>query len=239
MKPKTIAIDCVGYSIVADWYEGESSENVLLSLVGWTSSRTRYTEIITGIVEATGMSALVIDYTGHGDSPFDALDMRPAQHFLEVVTAYDWIRSKYPGAGISVMGTSYGGFMAATLTEFRDIKNLILRVPAVYKPKDFYTPNREIHESEEAKLKYRNDRKKLEANPLYAKLRQFTGNSLVVVHEHDELVPKPTTDAYIAALQAESSLAEGFAHSFTKSQVSEEQLKRYQQAITTWLLGRL
>jgi esterase/lipase len=74
MKPKAIQVQCVSYSIAADWYEG--NDNILLVLPGFTSSKANYGELVSAIVEKTGTSALAIDYSGHGESPFDIQDIQ-------------------------------------------------------------------------------------------------------------------------------------------------------------------
>jgi esterase/lipase len=128
MEIKKITIPCAGYEIAADWYDGNNS--VLLVLPGFTSSKKSYEPLVSAIVEKTGTSALVIDYSGHGESPFDIQDITISENFSEVVRAYDWIKEKYPERTIDVMGTSYGGFFAAKLTSVREIRKMILRVPA-------------------------------------------------------------------------------------------------------------
>ena len=228
-------IACAGYSVAADWYEGNSNDEVLLTLIGWQSNKQSYNDILSALVEQTGMSALVFDYSGHGDSSFDINETRPAQHFLEVIYAFDWLRNKYPNAKISVMGASYGGFMATQLTKYRSFDKLVLRCPAIYLPTDFYTLN-SIIQSEEgwaAKDAFRRDSEALAGHPLLARASNFKGKTLVVVHENDEDIPKATTDAYIKTFNADSYIAEGFPHSLHT--MPKERVATYQAAIADWL----
>ena len=131
---KTFELACVGYSIKADWYQGVNQDKIILVLMGFTSSRQRQEVFTNYVVNETGASALVIDYTGHGESPFELKDTRPAQHVLEVACAFDWIKEHYPNPEITVVGNSYGSFLAAHLTHYRSFKNLVLRAPAIYPP---------------------------------------------------------------------------------------------------------
>lgn len=229
---KEIKIDCIGYSIAADWYEGQNSDKVLLVLPGWTSTKKNQEHLTKYIVENTGTSALVIDYTGHGESPFNAMEVRPAQHFLEAISALDWIIDNYPNSAVSVMGTSYGGYLAVQLTKYRDFKNLVLRVPAIYAPKDFYTLNKNIDRQHERR--YREDQEFLDSHPLFARVSNFKGRSLVVWHELDEFVPRETTDKYIEVFNADSYFAKGWKHSFNLDASKEEQVA-YQNSISDWL----
>ena len=231
---KTFQIPCDGYSVDADWYEGEHADNILLSLIGWTSNRQRYAEMLTAIIEMTGMSGLVFDYSGHGDSLLDLNETTQAQHMKEVLSVYDWLRSRFPLAKITVMGSSYGGFMAAHLAQYRAVERLVLRAPAIYDPEDF---NKKYKDVDAATTRaYRKSREKLAQDSLLANSRNFTGRTLVVVHEEDQEVPKQTTDAYIQAFNADVYLAQGFPHALV--QVSQDELLVYQQRISDWLQAR-
>lgn len=235
IEPKTFDIECTGYPVKADWYETGNTDEVILSLIGWTSNRKRYSDFLSAICSKTGRSALVFDYSGHGDSPFDVNTTRPAQHFLEVICVYDWLKAKFPNAKITVMGMSYGGYLAVQLTKFRAFENLILRAPAIRKPADFYTLNKATISDEEWATKdaYRRDVEALAKHPLLARPSSFKGRTLVVVHENDEQVPKETTDAYIKTFNADVYVARGFPHSIHDQ--PREKIVEYQNAISDWL----
>jgi len=236
---KTLKIACSGYGVVTDWYEGKDTNDILLVLPGYTSSRARQKDYTEALVAATGMSALVIDYSGHGDSPFELAETRPAQHLLEVVNAFDWLKAAYPSARISVSGSSYGSFLAAQLSMFRQFDKLILRAPAINKPKTFYDLWAIRLEDQEdyrtAMDAYRRDAAQLEQHPMLECADQFEGHTLVVVHENDEVVPRETTDAYITAFMADSFVAEDFTHSVGQSPITPQQLDEYHAKIADWL----
>lgn len=232
---KTIKIECSGYSVDADLYEGKKQDEILLTLIGWQSNRKSYEDILSTIVSQSGMSALVFDYSGHGDSQFDINKTRPAQHFLEVIYVFDWLKDQYPNAKISVMGASYGAFMATQLTKYRPFEKLVLRVPAIYMPSDFYTLNGTINSDDgwAAKDSFRRDEEALAKHPLLARASNFKGKTLVVVHGNDEQVPKATTDAFIRTFKADVYEAEGFPHSVHT--MPREQINAYQAKISDWL----
>src|SRR6185437_9664373 len=162
---------------------------------------------------------------------------RPAQHFLEVICVFDWLKEKYPRAKITVMGTSYGGFLAVQLTKYRMFENLILRAPAIYRPQDFYTLNGVLDSSEgrAATRVFRQDANELSKHPLLSRASNFTGRTLVIVHENDEQIPKQTTDAYITAFHADGYVAKGFHHSIVDE--PKDEIIAYQNAISDWLLS--
>ena len=232
-EPKTLDIDCTGYSVKADVYEGSDKGAVLLSLIGRTSKRTkqRYYDFLPRLANELGITTVIFDYTGHGDSPFDIEDLSPAQHFLEVVKVFDWIKQNYPNRQVFVIGSSYGGFLATQLTKYRHFDGLVLRAPAIYKPSDFYTLKKD--EDREATQSFRRDKEALAAHPLLARASKFEGKVLLVVHENDEQIPKETTDAYANAFKPEVILVKGVSHSLDN--VTEQQVDDYNQRIFDWL----
>lgn len=233
MKQTTTDIPCVGYSVKADIYEGSDDGAVLLSLIGRTSKRTkqRYYDFLPRLAKELGITSVIFDYTGHGDSPFDIEELSPAQHFLEVIRVYDWMKQKYPDRKFFVIGSSYGGFLATQLTKYRKFDGLILRAPAIYKPSEFYTLMK--NENRDGTQAFRRNADALAKHPLLARASQFGGNVLLVVHENDEQIPKETTDAYANAFKPETILVKGVTQSLDN--VSEQQVADYNQKIFNWL----
>ncbi|MCA9324951.1 alpha/beta hydrolase [Candidatus Saccharibacteria bacterium] len=234
-----LKIQCSGYEINTDWLEGADKSKILIVLPGYSSSKARQNAHATAMVQSTGTNALVVDFSGHGTSPFQLRDTRPAQHFLELIYVFDWLKEQYPTAEISLSGSSYGGFLAVQLTKYRKFKNLVLRAPAIYKPAAFYDPwsiridNQDAYDEEI--VKYRKSSGDLAKHPLLARASSFNGNTLVVVHEKDEIVPRETTDAYIHAFNADSMVAKGFAHSVDKNNPDQATLTMYTDRISHWL----
>jgi esterase/lipase len=232
MKPMTVDIDCKGYAVKADIYHGNNDGAVLLSLIGRTSRRTkqRYYDFLPRLANDLGITSVIFDYTGHGDSPFDIEDLSPAQHFLEVITVFGWMKAKYPKRKFFVIGSSYGGFLATKLTKYRKFDGLILRAPAIYKPSAFYTLMK--NEDRNGTQVFRRDVEALAKHPLLTRASQFEGKVLLVVHENDEQIPKETTDAYANAFKQEVVLVKGITHSLDN--VTTQQVDEYNQTIFNW-----
>jgi hypothetical protein len=230
---KTLDISLNGYAVKTDVYEGSENGAVLLSLIGRTSKRTKqhYYDSLPRLSTELGITSVIFDYTGHGDSPFDIEDIRPAQHFLEVIVVFDWIRENYPNRKVFVIGSSYGGFLATQLTKYREFDGLVLRAPAIYKPSDFYTLKK--NEDREATQKFRRNAEALATHPLLARASRFKGKVLLVVHENDELIPKETTDAYANAFKPEIFLVKAATHSLDNA--TEQQIADYNQCIFDWI----
>lgn len=230
---KTLDIDCIGYSLKTDIYEGTEKGPILLSLIGRTSRRNKqyYVDFLPRLAAELGVTSIIFDYTGHGDSPFNLEELSPAQHFLEVVTVFDWMKHQYPHRPVFVVGSSYGGFLATQLTKYRQFDGLILRAPAIYRPSDFYTLKK--HEDREAILEFRKEKAQLAKHPLLARASDFTGKTLLIVHEKDEQIIKEMTDAYARAFKPEILVAKGVPHSLDNA--TAQQIANYNQSIFAWL----
>ncbi|MDQ3064910.1 MAG: alpha/beta hydrolase [bacterium] len=232
--PKNIQIPLIGYSVDADWYKGTSGE-VLLVLIGYESNKTKYREMIQVLQSQAGTSALVLNYSGHGESSFELGKIRPAQHFLEVITTFDWLAKNQPGKGINVMGTSYGGFMATQLTKYRTFPKLLLRVPAIYPPYVFYDELKTFENTKHFSEYRSKSTEELVMHPLLKRSKEFAGKTMVVTHELDDICPPNETNAFIKSFNAEHWEAKGFEHGFSISDVTEEQKQEYYLKLSEWL----
>ncbi|MFT4532473.1 MAG: pimeloyl-ACP methyl ester carboxylesterase [Candidatus Saccharimonadales bacterium] len=232
---REIEIPCVGYKIKADLYEGETTDRVMLFLIGFTSSKASYEPLVTALVKKTGLSALVLDYGGHGESPFNLEDLTQSQNFSESVIAFDWIRNSYPDSKITVIGTSYGGYHASLLAGYREFDQLVLRVPGIYPWHNFYTKWSDM-ESVEEHRRHRQDPELVSKHPLLLEAsRKFSGRTLVLTHENDDVCPKVSTDEFTKLFNANTWVANDFGHSFTSSNPTKEQGEEYQAAIADWI----
>lgn len=219
--------------VKADIYESTIDGPILLSLIGRTSNRKKqhYIDFSRKVAEGRNITSVVFDYSGHGDSPFDIEDIRPAQHFLEVIEVFDWMQGQYPGREFIVIGSSYGGFLATQLTKYRTFDRLVLRAPAIYRPSDFYTCKKD--EDTAATMAFRKDVVMLAEHPLLSRASKFTGKVLVVVHENDEFIPRTTTAAYAKAFSADVIVKPGLSHSLDDA--TPEQVGVYFNDIYDWL----
>ncbi len=231
--PQELDIDCLGYSVKADFYETVGDVAVLI-LIGFTSNKSRYQDFANLLQKEIKASVLVLDYSGHGKSPYKIEDVMPAENFIEVVRAFDWLKAKKPTSRVVVIGTSYGGFMATQLTKYRQFDKLVLRVPAIYKPSNFYSKWGE-YDSIETRHDYRLNAKDLESHPLLKRAADFKGKTLVVTHELDTICPPNSTAPFIKAFQADHWVETGLGHSFRESGVTEDEAEKYYNKIIYWL----
>lgn len=235
-----IDINCITHTIKADAYQG-SKEEVILVIHGYSSSKNNQSHHAKALHQQTGAHIISIELSGHGNSKLNLAETRPAQHMLEVISAYYYIKSKYPNSNISASVFSYGGYLIVELAKYRKLNALVLRAPAIYPPEEFYQPWGIRLSNEDAYAEkmnaYRTDVQALASNPVFAKSLNFN-RALVIVHENDDMVPKPTTDCYITKLNADTFIAEGFRHSLgdsLASGVEEEKLENYHTKVADWL----
>lgn len=236
MNIKEIKIPSLGYEIKADWYDN-NSDTIILCLNGRTATRGSFGYMIKAIVEETGFNALQIDYSGHGDSPFDWQEISAAEQFIEVVKAFDWIKSNYPNKKIYVFGTSFGGYLATQLVKYRNFEKLVLAAPAIYPADSFYAPAKDTHDDTDGTVSpVRRDKQQLLNHPLLKRASQkFNNPVLVVVHENDESIPATTTDAYAEAFNADELIIKDLPHSTEDEGIPADKIEEYQGKIAGWL----
>lgn len=236
MHKKQITIPCMGYALAADIYEQPGAEEMLLVFLGYGSRKASNANFVSSIIEQTHMNALVVDFSGHGESPFDLNDTRPAQHVLEAITIFDQLRNDYASKNINILGTSYGAYIAAHLTKYRAFGKLVLRTPAIYEPIDFYSLHSDIDKI--AVYDYRSKSQRVEAHPLFKGDLIFKGETLIVIHENDECIPKETIDAYKKEFSADTYLVKGFKHAMRDPSNPVKKFAEYQEFIAKWLCQR-
>ena len=232
MKKEAVKIQNVGYELMADWYCTDADQ-VLLVLPGFTSTKEKYQDLVTNIVNHTGASALVLDYAGHGKSPYNIDDLTRADNFSDVIAAFDWLTNSFGNKEITVVGTSYGGFHAAYLTKFRQFKNVIFRVPASYPEETLYTKIGRMKDPHSDS--YRNNPDNYINHWLFTHPGSVKGKALVITHEYDTVCPPTATKPFAIAFKADTWEAPGFNHGFSESDVTKEQIYEYYKKISDWI----
>ena len=93
-----------------------------------------------------GCVCLTFDLRGHAAYGCSA---RPSRARKTCGTCWPrttfWSRGGVDPAAIAVVGSSYGGYLAAILTSLRPVRWLALRAPAIYKDAAWDFPSAELH----------------------------------------------------------------------------------------------
>jgi pimeloyl-ACP methyl ester carboxylesterase len=204
----------------------------ILFVHGWGGSQEQYLARAREVA-ALGCVSLTFDLRGHARSDGRNEAVSREDNLRDVLAAYDTL-TRHPAVdsrAIAVIGSSYGGYLAAILTSLRPVRWLGLRVPALYKDKDWLLPKRQLDREELAA--YRQRHVGPEENRALAACAAFEGDALLVESEHDDVVPYPAVASFRTAFGRARSLTyrviEGADHG-----LSEEP---WQRAYTSLLVG--
>jgi dienelactone hydrolase len=204
----------------------------VLFVHGWGGSQDQYLARARRIA-ALGCVCLTFDLRGHAATQGQQHTVTREHNFRDVLAAYDMLANQ-PGVdrlAIGVVGSSYGGYLAAILTSLRPIKWLALRVPALYRDEDWALPKTQLKKY--GLDAFRRGPVMPNENRALGACTKFGGDVLIVESEHDDTVPHPVIANYMAAFQNAHSLTyrvlSGADHG-----LSEE---RWQRAYSTLLIG--
>jgi pimeloyl-ACP methyl ester carboxylesterase len=204
----------------------------VLFVHGWGGSQEQYLTRAREIA-ALGCVCLTFDLRGHARTEPQHETVTREDNLRDVVAAYDTLAGHrvVDRAAIAVVGSSYGGYLAAIASSLRPVRWLALRVPALYKDEDWAVPKRRLDRNELAR--YRRDLVRAEENRALQACAAFAGDVLIIESEHDDLVPHPTIASYRAAFVNARSLTyrviEGADHGLSQ--------EPWQQAYTSLLVN--
>lgn len=180
----------------------------ILFIHGWTSEMKRSYEYAEALSEL-GYICMLFDMRGHGISEGN-IDEQTRQDFInDILAAYDYLIKceKVDEENVSAVGSSFGGYLVALLSSKRNLRNIVLRVPANY-------PDEGLNEKQ---ILFSGDN-----NPEILRFRflamdktrtfslnalsEFSGNILIIESEKDNLVPHQTVENYVNAAKDKSKL---------------------------------
>ncbi len=207
----------------------------VLFVHGWGGSQEQYLNRAREIA-ALGCVCLTFDLRGHADTKEQRESVSRDSNLRDVLAAYDRL-ARHPHVdadAIAVVGSSYGGYLAAILTTERKVRWLALRVPALYMDSGWELPKVQLHQDQDLKA-YRRSFIKADDNRALRACADFEGDVLIVESEHDDRVPHPVITSYReACLQARSltyRCIAGADHGLT----DEASQRAYTALLTQWL----
>jgi len=218
----------------------QTKSPAILFIHGWTSVQDRYYEQAEELATA-GFVCLTFDMRGHGKSVGD-IEALTRQNFIDdVLAAYDFLaRNKsVDPENITVIGSSFGSYLAALLSKRRNVKNLILRAPANYPDG---SPDETIFKYAKTAetLAWRQQPREINEVESLKSLKEFSGKILIVESGNDELVPHQTIQNYINAVEDKSTLTyfmmQGAPHSLSGSPQFK---KEFEEIVKGWLRGKV
>lgn len=238
---KSVLIQAKGYALKGRLYDKSDKEKAkpaILFLSGWNPGKSVWTTgdfyagYCTGKMDTV---CLTVAFRGMG-SDWDINKLSRSDFLDDAVAAYDYLaglRGVDP-ARITVVGESFGSYMASVLSSKRPVKNLVLRVPTDF-PADGFADVPQIkfagNLSREWKLRehYFGESVALKA------VHDFKGNMIIIASENDEMVPFQTIENYrIAAADfgnANYQLMKGAGHGL----FSPAKIREYLKILSEWL----
>jgi uncharacterized protein len=172
---------------------------------GWDGSQDQYIARAHEIA-TLGCICLTFDLRGHVRHHTERETVSREDNLQDVLAAYD-VLVGHPAVdpkAVAIVGSSYGGYLAAIVSALRPVRWLALRVPALYKDGDWSVPKSQLIRDELAA--YRRSTVSAENNRALAACAAFRGDVLIVESEHDSMVPHPVIQNYMAACAQAQSL---------------------------------
>lgn len=207
----------------------------VLFVHGWGGSQEQYLARARDVA-ALGCVCLTFDLRGHAQTRAQFETVSRAQNLQDVLTAYDTLAKRRhvdPGA-IAVVGSSYGGYLAAILGGLRPVKWLALRAPALYIDTAWDSPKLKLHQDQELRT-YRQRLVLAHENRALQALQAFEGDVLLIESERDETIPRTVLTSYREAAIHTRSLTyrclDGADHGLT----GERDQTAYSKVLVTWL----
>src|SRR5438034_604700 len=160
----------------------------VLFVHGWGGDQHQYVTRASELA-ALGCVCVTFDLRGHAQTQAQFESVSREEGMRDVLAAYDFLGAQrnVDSDSIAVVGSSYGGYLAALLTALRPVKWLALRAPALYKDSDWKLPKHRLKGEQQLELYRRQPVRPEESRALRA-CTAFTGEVLVVESEHDNVV---------------------------------------------------
>ena len=204
----------------------------VLFVHGWGGNQEQYLARARETA-ALGCVCLTFDLRGHARDAAQREAVTREDGLRDVLAAYDVLRAQpaVDASAIAVIGSSYGGYLAAILSEMRPVRWLALRVPALYRDENWTVPKRQLND--ESLAAYRRSVIAAQDNRALRACAGFRGDVLLVESERDIIVPHAVIESYRAAFGQARSLTYrvigGADHGLSEP--------RWQQAYTSLLMN--
>jgi len=191
----------------------------VLFVHGWGGDQRQYQGRARQLA-GLGCICLTFDLRGHAQTRAQHETVSREEGLRDVLAAYDFLAAQHnvDSQSIAVVGSSYGGYLAALLTSLRPVKWLALRVPALYKDTDWALPKERLKGQQDLAA-YR----LLPVHPEQSRALQacqaFNGDALIVESERDNVVPHQVIvnyrDAFVNARSVAYRVIAGADHSLS------------------------
>ena len=172
----------------------------VLFVHGWGGGQEQYIARAREIA-ALGCVCLTFDLSGHADTLPMQETVSRENNLADVLAAYDTLARQrgIDPSSIAVVGSSYGGYLAAILTTRRPVRWLALRVPALYMDTGWETPKVQLRQDQDLGA-YRRRFVPAADNRALRACKAYRGDVLLIESERDDIVPHAVINSYKEAL---------------------------------------
>ena len=207
----------------------------ILFVHGWGGNQERYLERARDVAEL-GCVCLTFDLTGHAGTSVRFETVTRENNLQDVLAAYDLLAAQgnVDAGKIAVVGSSYGGYLAALLTALRPVQWLALRVPALYVDTGWEIPKLRLRKEQDLDA-YRQTIIPAQENRALLACSRFTGDVLLVQSETDDLIPPAVISNYREACVHARSLTYRMMRDADHGLTEEPMRQAYTTLLFNWL----
>jgi dienelactone hydrolase len=208
----------------------------LLFVHGWGASQQSYLARAREVAEL-GCVCMTFDLRGHARTDQQRETVSREHNLRDLVAAYDTL-VKHPAVdsvAVGVVGSSYGGYLAAILSTMRPVRWLVLRAPALYEDHGWEVPKVELSDKMDL-TSYRRRLVSPDENRALSACSTFRGDVLLVESENDEVVPHAVIANYVAACVQAKSVTSRVITGAQHGLSDEEWQRAYAGILTKWLV---
>ena len=206
----------------------------VLLVHGWDGSQEQYLARAHEIA-ALGCVCLTFDLRGHARHAAQRQEVTREDNLRDVLAAYDVLvgHPTVDPTAVAIVGSSYGGYLAALVSAMRPVRWLALRAPALYRDHEWNTPKGQL--SRPDLVAYRRLPVVPTDNRALAACAGFEGDVLIVESEDDQIVPHPVVENYLSAFKRVRSVTyrvlSGADHALSK----QESRQAYGALLVSWI----
>ncbi|TBU77872.1 alpha/beta hydrolase [Pseudomonas daroniae] len=206
----------------------------VLFVHGWGGSQQRDLARAKGIA-GFGCVCLTFDMRGHEQTAASRQSVSREDSLADLLAAYDRLVSlpTIDSDKIAVIGTSYGGYLSAILSELRAVRWLALRVPALYWDEEWSSPKQLL--DRERLAQYRRTVVTPLENRALTACSRFTGDVLLVESEFDDYIPHATLMNYRSSFEKAHSLTHRIMTGADHALTQDSDQKAYTSILTSWI----
>jgi dienelactone hydrolase len=195
-----------------------NSRPAVLLVPGWDDGREQYRGLAREFARR-GWICRMVDVPNPSWTAAERQAVTREDNLQDLLHAYDAFarEAAVPPDAITLVGVSYGGYLAAFASAMRPVRRLVLRAPALYRDEGWTLPKEQL-DKEDLSV-YRLLKLRPQDNRALAACAAFRGEVLIVESGHDDTVPHPVIENYLSAFEqarsVEAEVLEGADHALS------------------------